>query len=172
MKLDTGGCDARIARRFGGALARPGAVRSCGAVAQLGERRVRNAKVEGSIPFRSTIYLSQAVSGSPAASLSTGFYRASSGAPALSSQTGRCRPALAVLARGGSPGHQTSPFSGHAPTRQQAGATDLLMHRPPAPRPGTVLLTDRCNGLLDDRVSMSSIPLPRLFPHKLPGFGQ
>ena len=26
----------------------------CGAVAQLGERRVRNAKVEGSIPFRST----------------------------------------------------------------------------------------------------------------------
>jgi hypothetical protein len=27
---------------------------SCGAVAQLGERRVRNAKVEGSIPFRST----------------------------------------------------------------------------------------------------------------------
>jgi hypothetical protein len=36
----------------------------CGAVAQLGERRVRNAKVEGSIPFRSTIYLSWAVSGS------------------------------------------------------------------------------------------------------------
>ncbi len=28
----------------------------CGAVAQLGERRVRNAKVEGSIPFRSTIF--------------------------------------------------------------------------------------------------------------------
>jgi hypothetical protein len=28
-----------------------------GAVAQLGERRVRNAKVEGSIPFRSTIPL-------------------------------------------------------------------------------------------------------------------
>jgi hypothetical protein len=28
-----------------------------GAVAQLGERRVRNAKVEGSIPFRSTIYI-------------------------------------------------------------------------------------------------------------------
>ena len=27
---------------------------ACGAVAQLGERRVRNAKVEGSIPFRST----------------------------------------------------------------------------------------------------------------------
>ncbi len=27
-----------------------------GAVAQLGERRVRNAKVEGSIPFRSTNY--------------------------------------------------------------------------------------------------------------------
>ena len=27
---------------------------TCGAVAQLGERRVRNAKVEGSIPFRST----------------------------------------------------------------------------------------------------------------------
>ena len=27
----------------------------CGAVAQLGERRVRYAKVEGSIPFRSTI---------------------------------------------------------------------------------------------------------------------
>ena len=34
--------DARIARLVG-------------AVAQLGERRVRNAKVEGSIPFRSTI---------------------------------------------------------------------------------------------------------------------
>ena len=30
----------------------------CGAVAQLGERRVRNAKVEGSIPFRSTIFFS------------------------------------------------------------------------------------------------------------------
>ena len=28
-----------------------------GAVAQLGERRVRNAKVEGSIPFRSTNYI-------------------------------------------------------------------------------------------------------------------
>ena len=28
--------------------------RMIGAVAQLGERRVRNAKVEGSIPFRST----------------------------------------------------------------------------------------------------------------------
>jgi hypothetical protein len=27
-----------------------------GAVAQLGERRVRNAKVEGSIPFRSTSF--------------------------------------------------------------------------------------------------------------------
>jgi hypothetical protein len=27
---------------------------SRGAVAQLGERRVRNAEVEGSIPFRST----------------------------------------------------------------------------------------------------------------------
>src|SRR6186713_2497569 len=32
-----------------------GTVSRCGAVAQLGERRVRNAKVEGSIPFRSTI---------------------------------------------------------------------------------------------------------------------
>ena len=31
-----------------------GGVSKCGAVAQLGERRVRNAKVEGSIPFRST----------------------------------------------------------------------------------------------------------------------
>jgi hypothetical protein len=29
-----------------------------GAVAQLGERRVRNAKVEGSIPFRSTRFSS------------------------------------------------------------------------------------------------------------------
>ncbi len=28
-----------------------------GGVAQLGERRVRNAKVEGSIPFSSTIFL-------------------------------------------------------------------------------------------------------------------
>jgi hypothetical protein len=32
-----------------------GSPSTCGAVAQLGERRVRNAKVEGSIPFRSTI---------------------------------------------------------------------------------------------------------------------
>ena len=30
------------------------ALRAFGAVAQLGERRVRNAKVEGSTPFRST----------------------------------------------------------------------------------------------------------------------
>jgi hypothetical protein len=30
--------------------------RTYGAVAQLGERRVRNAKVEGSIPFRSTSF--------------------------------------------------------------------------------------------------------------------
>src|SRR6185295_12474689 len=35
-----------------GRLSGPGT--TCGAVAQLGERRVRNAKVEGSIPFRST----------------------------------------------------------------------------------------------------------------------
>ena len=34
---------------------------TCGAVAQLGERRVRNAKVEGSIPFRSTIHFSPLV---------------------------------------------------------------------------------------------------------------
>ena len=46
---------------------------TCGAVAQLGERRVRNAKVEGSIPFRSTIYLSSAVSGSTTKYLSAGF---------------------------------------------------------------------------------------------------
>ena len=32
---------------------------SFGAVAQLGERRVRNAKVEGSIPFRSTTRIAQ-----------------------------------------------------------------------------------------------------------------
>ena len=38
--------DARIPRPFSG-----------GAVAQLGERRVRNAEVEGSIPFCSTNYL-------------------------------------------------------------------------------------------------------------------
>lgn len=31
-------------------------IESRGAVAQLGERRVRIAKVEGSIPFRSTIF--------------------------------------------------------------------------------------------------------------------
>jgi hypothetical protein len=42
--LDRPERDARIARLENGA------------VAQLGERRVRNAKVEGSIPFRSTIY--------------------------------------------------------------------------------------------------------------------
>src|SRR6187431_1007735 len=42
---------ARIARLPG---PRPGGLQRCGAVAQLGERRVRNAKVEGSIPFRST----------------------------------------------------------------------------------------------------------------------
>src|SRR5215471_12022513 len=40
--------DARIARRGG-------------AVAQLGERRVRNAKVEGSIPFRSIFHPSMPV---------------------------------------------------------------------------------------------------------------
>jgi hypothetical protein len=34
-----------------------------GAVAQLGERRVRNAKVEGSIPFRSTTSLSRTSKG-------------------------------------------------------------------------------------------------------------
>jgi hypothetical protein len=46
--------DARIARHLAGASLerRTGPY---GAVAQLGERRVRNAKVEGSIPFRSTI---------------------------------------------------------------------------------------------------------------------
>ena len=32
---------------------------SCGDVAQLGERRVRNAKVEGSIPFHSTKFPDQ-----------------------------------------------------------------------------------------------------------------
>ena len=48
-----GYADARIARHFGPS---PGKDRARGAVAQLGERRVRNAKVEGSIPFRSTIY--------------------------------------------------------------------------------------------------------------------
>ena len=31
-------------------------LRPFGGVAQLGERRVRNAKVEGSIPFSSTIF--------------------------------------------------------------------------------------------------------------------
>ena len=36
-----------------------------GAVAQLGERRVRNAKVEGSIPFRSTIPPSSGQSSDP-----------------------------------------------------------------------------------------------------------
>ncbi len=34
-----------------------------GAVAQLGERRVRNAKVEGSIPFRSTTFLPPGIKG-------------------------------------------------------------------------------------------------------------
>jgi hypothetical protein len=38
-----------------------------GAVAQLGERRVRNAKVEGSIPFRSTIFPSGRSSTYPSA---------------------------------------------------------------------------------------------------------
>ncbi len=42
--------------RWGG-LGVPLAVAIGGAVAQLGERRVRNAKVEGSIPFRSTSFL-------------------------------------------------------------------------------------------------------------------
>src|SRR6267142_314749 len=41
--------------RGGGMLESP--PHSRGAVAQLGERRVRNAKVEGSIPFRSTRFL-------------------------------------------------------------------------------------------------------------------
>ena len=39
-------------------LGKPGFREARGAVAQLGERRVRNAKVEGSIPFRSTIFSS------------------------------------------------------------------------------------------------------------------
>jgi hypothetical protein len=51
------GTDARIARLFG-VPGFSGPPEPCGAVAQLGERRVRNAKVEGSIPFRSTISLS------------------------------------------------------------------------------------------------------------------
>ena len=44
-----------------------------GAVAQLGERRVRNAKVEGSIPFRSTIFhcMSSSRSSAQAAGLGT-----------------------------------------------------------------------------------------------------
>jgi hypothetical protein len=40
----------------------------------LGERRVRNAKVEGSIPFRSTIYLSTRVHGRPPASIAVQYY--------------------------------------------------------------------------------------------------
>jgi hypothetical protein len=38
-----------------------------GAVAQLGERRVRNAKVEGSIPFRSTSFRADRSSTYPSA---------------------------------------------------------------------------------------------------------
>ena len=45
-----------------------------GGVAQLGERRVRNAKVEGSIPFRSTIYLSIRAYGRPLASMAVQYY--------------------------------------------------------------------------------------------------
>lgn len=41
-------------RRLASAVPVPYTSRPRGAVAQLGERRVRNAKVEGSIPFRST----------------------------------------------------------------------------------------------------------------------
>ena len=62
--LDVQDRDARIARRVRGVPAKSrflmrairGAIAIGGAVAQLGERRVRNAKVEGSIPFRSTIF--------------------------------------------------------------------------------------------------------------------
>ncbi len=36
-----------------------------GAVAQMGERRVRNAKVEGSIPFGSTISMENCSVGTP-----------------------------------------------------------------------------------------------------------
>jgi hypothetical protein len=40
-----------------------------GAVAQLGERRVRNAKVEGSIPFRSTKFFPSILSAVRASTL-------------------------------------------------------------------------------------------------------
>jgi hypothetical protein len=53
--------DARIARLVG-------------AVAQLGERRVRNAKVEGSIPFRSTISPSKQVHTGPPASMAVAYF--------------------------------------------------------------------------------------------------
>ena len=46
-----GPCARRRGRPFGKSLVSRVAIG--GAVAQLGERRVRNAKVEGSIPFRS-----------------------------------------------------------------------------------------------------------------------
>ena len=45
-----------------------------GAVAQLGERRVRNAKVEGSIPFRSTIHVSIGIREDPKTPLNAGFF--------------------------------------------------------------------------------------------------
>src|SRR5690349_24881335 len=56
-KLDSAKTDARIARLSAPSVL-PGSD-PCGAVAQLGERRVRNAKVEGSIPFRSTNFPGQ-----------------------------------------------------------------------------------------------------------------
>jgi hypothetical protein len=40
-------------------------IRRLGPIAQLGERRVRNAEVEGSIPFRSTKNISEAVQSRP-----------------------------------------------------------------------------------------------------------
>ena len=59
--------ESRASKRTPGIIVRQGPQQAliCGAVAQLGERRVRNAKVEGSIPFRSTIQPSQAPDSRP-----------------------------------------------------------------------------------------------------------
>jgi hypothetical protein len=51
-----------------------GRIHPLGAVAQLGERRVRNAKVRGSIPLGSTNTPSTEVRESPKAGANTGFF--------------------------------------------------------------------------------------------------
>ena len=80
-----------------------------GAVAQLGERRVRNAKVEGSIPFRSTRF-SSFFSLFSFAGLSGGNLTVRPLRYPLSrfglERAARCRPRTPYKGDGGLPDHQ------------------------------------------------------------------